>query len=742
MHTVVCNTNSFIGCLKNQAGARRAPLAQCQGYKKDTAAYASQAPQRFDKRSIAMALLLIILGAPAAATAASLDDIDFASLPGGRVQLRLKLSQPPAQAPLNFTIDNPARIAIDLPNTQLKMREKSKTIGVGMARSVSAAEAAGRTRVVVNLAHMVPYDIKLQGGDILVTLNATAASKDDALPLPLGQAPTRGASIQNIDFRRGERGEGQVIVALSDPAIGIDVREEGGKIIVDFADTWLPDTLDRKLDVIDFATPVTEIDTVRHGGGARMVISPTGTYEHVAYQAENQLTIEVRPLTKQEAEQLKKDKFGYTGERLSLNFQEIEVRAVLQLIADFTGLNLVAADTVTGTVTLRLKNVPWDQALDIILKSKGLGMRQAGNVIMVAPQEEIAAREKLELEAQKQIEELAPLQTEFIPINYAKAADIAGLLKAEENNLLSERGNVSVDERTNTLLLQDTADKLAQLRKVITTLDIPVRQVMIESRLVIANDDFVKEIGIQFGYSKNTQGTGGTSRDELFGILGGKLEGSRPVEFGGGTAFVTGDEEDATENFLVSLPTLAQPHAALGLAVGKIGSYLLQLELTALQTEGRGEIISAPRVITANQKEAVIEQGEEIPFQEATSSGATNVTFKKAVISLRVTPHITPDDRVVLDLSVHKDARGEITPAGFAIDTNNITTQVLVDNGETVVLGGIYEHTNQNDVRRVPFFGELPYVGWLFKATNNLNSKRELLIFVTPKILKESLRLG
>ncbi len=744
MHTVVCN-KPFLGFSKKQAGAPRMGFSRVhpsQSCKDRATYYARPAFHRFSTRRMVAAMLLIILGGPGAATAASLDNIDFASLPGGRVQLRLKLSQPPTQAPLSFTIDNPARIAIDLPNTQLKMREKSKTIGVGLARSVSAAEAAGRTRVVVNLAHMVPYDIKLQGTDILVSLNASAASKDDALPLPLGQAPTRGASIQNIDFRRGEHGQGQVIVALSDPAIGIDVREEGGKIIVDFADTWLPDTLDRKLDVTDFATPVTEIDTVRHGGGARMVISPTGTYEHVAYQAENQLTIEVRPLTKQEDEQLKKDKFGYTGERLSLNFQEIEVRAVLQLIADFTGLNLVAADTVTGTVTLRLKNVPWDQALDIILKSKGLGMRQAGNVIMVAPQEEIAAREKLELESQKQIEELAPLQTEFIPINYAKAADIAALLKAEENNLLSERGNVSVDERTNTLLLQDTADKLAQLRKVISTLDIPVRQVMIESRLVIANDDFAKEIGIQFAYSKNTTGTGGASSEELFSILGGKLEGTRPTEFGGGTAFVTGDQEDATENFIVSLPTLASPQAALGLAVGKIGSYLLQLELSALQEEGRGEIISSPRVITANQKEAVIEQGEEIPFNIATSSGATSVQFKKAVISLRVTPHITPDDRVILDLSVNKDARGQITPAGFAIDTNNITTQVLVDNGDTVVLGGIFEHTNRDNVRRVPFFGELPYVGWLFKATSNIDSKRELLIFVTPKILKETLRLG
>ena len=405
---------------------------------------------------------------------------------------------------------------------------------------------------------------------------------------------------------------------LSESGLVSNIREEGGQIIIDFPDAALPERLDRRLDVLDFATPVKEVDTFPHEGGARMVITPSGHYEHLAYQSDKVLTVDVKPLTKEEEQALKKEKFGYTGEKLSLNFQDIEVRAVLQLIADFTGLNLVASDTVAGNVTLRLKNVPWDQALEIILKSKGLGMRQAGNVMMVAPQEEIAAREKLELESQKQIAELAPLKTEFIELNYAKAADVATLLKTEGNTLVSKEGQVSVDQRTNTLLVQDTAEKLAEMRKVITTLDVPVRQVLIESRIVIANQDFSRELGVKFGYSKNS----GLSTDNFGVVVGGTQPGD--TDFGAGTAFTTDD----LENFIVDLPA-ATPAGAIGLAVGKIGSYLLQLELSALQAEGRGEVVSSPRVITTDQKEAVIEQGSEIPYVSQTSSGATDIDLQK-----------------------------------------------------------------------------------------------------------------
>lgn len=688
--------------------------------------------------------------------AATLDDIRYTSLPGDRVQVELRLSEPLGADPLSFTIDNPARIALDFPGTSLNVPVKTQSVGVGKVESVSAVEAGGRTRVVMNLVQVVPYSLQTSGNTVKVVLEGIPADITADAPSELrGAAPAApaaggltmpgsavGESIRGIDFRRGGAGEAQVVVDLSNPNIGINIQEQGGKLLVDFVDAALPADLDRKLDVTDFATPAKEIDTFRHGNGVRMVVTASGLFEHLAYQSDNLFTLEMKPLTKQEEEALKKEKFGYTGERLSLNFQDIEVRAVLQLIADFTGFNLVTSDTVGGNVTLRLKNVPWDQAMDLILKTKGLGMRKNGNVVMVAPQEEIAAREKLELEAQKQLQELAPLRTEFVQVNYAKAQEIAALLKAKENKLLSERGNVTVDQRTNTLLVQDTADNLTEIRKVVEALDIPVRQVLIESRIVVANEDFSKDIGVRFGYSqinnpKNLDlNEGGGRQSDLVSIIGGSIEGD--VDYGGGTGFVTPQGE---ENYIVNLP-VTSPAAAFRWSIGKIGSYLLQLELSALQVEGRGEVIASPQVITANQKEATIESGTEIPYQEATSSGATNVSFKKAVLSLKVTPHITPDDRVIMDLTVNRDSVGQIFAGVPSIDTNEVNTQVLVENGETVVLGGIFESENRTDKDLVPFFGDIPYLGNLFKRTGQSSSKQELLIFVTPKILKEGLSLS
>lgn len=432
----------------------------------------------------------------------------------------------------------------------------------------------------------------------------------------------------------------------------------------------MPAALDRKLDVVDFATPATEIDTFRHGNGTCMVVKPTGLYEHLAYQSDNVFTLELRPLTVEEEEILKKDKFGYTGERLSLNFQNIEVRAVLQLIADVTEKNLVTSDTVGGNVTLRLKNVPWDQALDIILKARGLGKRDIGNVMMVAPQEEIAAREKLELESMQQIQDLAPLRTEFMQVNYAKAQTISELIRDESNNLLSERGNVTVDERTNTLLVQDTGDKLSEIRKVVEALDVPVRQVLIQSRIVVANEDFTKDLGVKFGYShdgnrKNIALNPLNSKSGFQSVLGGGIPGD--VNCGGTTSF----HVDGLENYIVDLAA-AGAVGNFKYTVGKVGSYLLQLELTALQAEGRGEVISAPRVSTANQHEALIESGTEIPFLEASSSGATSISFKKAVLSLIVTPEITPDDRIIRDLTVNQDSVGQVFSGIPSIDTNEL----------------------------------------------------------------------
>ena len=688
------------------------------------------------------------------AVAGALNDLKYTSLPGDRVQIKMILSEPLSAEPLNFTIDNPARIALDFPGTTLSLKDKNQSVGVGKVESVSAVEAEGRTRVVVNLVQLVPYKLTTAGnvvtltlegiaGDIMADSGAAATTAPATASAPAGSITMPGgatnAQVRGIDFRRGPRGEAQIVVDLSDPNVGVNIEEQGEKLIVDFIDTALPDALDRKLDVMDFATPAQEIDTTRHGNGTRMTITPKGLYEHLAYQSDNTFTLELRPLTKVEEEQLKKDKFGFTGERLSLNFQDIEVRAVLQLIADFTGFNLVTSDTVAGNVTLRLKNVPWDQAMDLILKTKGLGMRQSGNVVMVAPQEEIAAREKLELESQKQIQELAPLKTEFVQVNYAKAETLAELLKAEANNLLTERGNVAVDQRTNTLLVQDTAEALTDIRKVVQALDIPVRQVLIESRIVVANEDFSKDIGVRFGYShfnnrKNAVLDAG-GRSDLISAIGGSIPGD--VDYGGNTSFNTDDQE----NYIIDLP-VAGPAAAFRWSIGKIGSYLLQLELSALQVEGRGEVIASPQVITANQKEAIIESGTEIPYQEASSSGATSVSFKKAVLSLKVTPQITPDDRVIMDLTVNRDSIGQVFAGVPSIDTNEVNTQVLVDNGETVVLGGIFESNHRTDVDSVPFFGELPYLGNLFKRTGTTAEKQELLIFVTPKILKEALSIS
>lgn len=704
-------------------------------------------PSRDIKLATAFMWSLLVLCWPwlAAAQAAelSLDKISYSSLPGDRVQIKLDLSAPITDKPLHFTIDNPARIALDFPGTRLNLKEKTQSIGIGMAHSVSAVEAGGRTRVVFNLVRMVGYDIQTQGNSVVVTLETGPGGGPQ--PAVAGLAPAAPAAgparIDNIDFRRGPSGEGRIIVTLSDPTVGVNINQEAGNIVIDFLDATLPPELDRRLDVIDFATPVKEVDTKPHAGGARMLITTTSPdYDYLAHQSENILTVEVKPLTPAEKEQLKKEKFGYTGERLSLNFQNIEVRAVLQLLADFTGLNLVASDTVTGSVTLRLKNVPWDQALDIILKSKGLAMRQVGNVIMVAPHEEIAAREKLELESERQIKELEPLRTEFIQVNYAKADELAGLIKAEANNLLSPRGNISVDQRTNTLIVQDVAASLESIRQMVTKLDIPVRQVLIESRVVNADESFAKDLGIKFGYSRVTNdksklaGTPDTAGG-LGATVGGKLPGD--TDFG----TITGFRTDSTENFIVSLP-VTSPHAALGLAVGRIGSYLLQLELSAALAEGRGEDIASPKVITANQREALIESGVEIPYQEATSSGATSVSFKKAVLSLRVTPQITPDDRILLDLTVNQDTRGSPDVLGVPpINTRSVSTQVLVDNGETIVLGGIYTQTDRKSIDRVPFFSDLPYFGWLFRRTAVDLAKTELLIFVTPKIIKENLEI-
>ncbi|MEO5574400.1 MAG: type IV pilus secretin PilQ, partial [Gammaproteobacteria bacterium] len=597
----------------------------------------------------------------------TLTEVSASSLPGNRVQVKLAMSGAPVK-PLSFTIDNPARIALDFPNTRVSLPKNTQNVGLGMVTSVNAVEAKGRTRVVLNLVQLVPYETRIEGNNVYLTLNSAAGSgattiaANDADSSSAGTmravAQTSGDALGNIDFRRGEKGEGRVVVSLSNPSASVDIREEGGQILVDFANTTLPERLERRLDVADFATPVRTVETSTQGKNVHMVITAAGEYEQLAYQSGNVFTIEVKPLTKQELELAKKAKLAYSGEKLSLNFQDIEVRSVLQLIADFTGLNIVTSDSVQGNLTLRLKDVPWDQALDIILQSKGLTMRQTGNVLQIAPTEEVAAREKIELESQKQVAELAPLRSEMVRINYAKASDLATLLKAKENSLLSARGNVTIDDRTNTLLIQDTIEKLAEIRQLITVLDVAQRQVQIESRIVVANNDFSKNIGVRFGVNnvddtKNGITSIGGSARANDGIINDAVTNLGTT----GSPFPVGVPLLA-DRLNVNLPVASGNAGRIALGILSSG-FLLDLELSALQAEGRGEVISNPRVITSNQKEALIEQGTEIPYLEASSSGAATVSFKKAVLSLKVTPQITPDDRIIMDLTVTQDTVGQ-----------------------------------------------------------------------------------
>ena len=697
---------------------------------------------------------LVSPGVAWAQAANTLEEVTSTQLPGDKVQVSLRLSGP-ASDPASFSIDNPARIALDLPNTTLKLAAKTVPVNIGQVRSVTAAESKGRTRVVVNLAQSASFETRTEGNMVHVLI----ASSGDAVPVVQGQAAqssapaSGGKDIANVDFRRGAKGQAIINLQLPNKKTIVDMRQEGGKLVLEVQGARLPSRLERSLDVMDFATPVKAVDARNKAGGAVIEVAMAGTpaIEHMAYQSNESYTLEVRPLTKAEQEDQAKKKVEFTGEKLSLNFQDIEVRAVLQLLADFTGFNMVVSDNVTGNLTLRLKNVPWDQAMDIIFKTKGLDKRQNGNVVYIAPIADIAAQEKLALEASKQIAELAPLSSEFIQVNYAKAVDLATLLKAKENKLLSERGNVTVDARTNTLLIQDTSDRLADVRKLMSVLDRPVRQVLIESRIVRANDDFTRNLGVRFGYG----GEQVFNSNKSFAVVGGTLDTgtlSLPEPHLVGNTGFTGQSgtlstiagipgASGNHQLIVDLP-VAGATSGIGLAVGKLGSYFLQLELQAAQTEGRGEIISSPRLITADQKESTIETGVEIPYQEASSSGATSVSFKKAVLSLKVKPQITPDERVIMDLSVNKDSVGTLYSGVPSINTQTVTSQVLVNNGETVVLGGVYERTNTNSISRTPFFGELPYVGWAFRNEAKIDQKSELLVFVTPKIIREDARLN
>ncbi|MGJ8669370.1 MAG: type IV pilus secretin PilQ [Oceanococcus sp.] len=692
-----------------------------------------------------LGLLLLAFGLPLQANAQR-ELIDMSIAPNGAGQsIELKLNQA-APEPSVFALETPPRISIDLPATALNLSARRLSVQKDPVQSMTAVEASGRSRVVISLDALVPYQVRTEGNSVFIDLtgalgNRAKARQQAAASTSPSSTAVATPAITDVDFRRSETGAGRLSIRMNSDAADVDIRNEGGKIVALFRNMPPTDALISRLDVLDFATPVKFVDVSSTGSNGRISITPVSgaEFDQVAYQLGNMFTIELQPLTKAEQEERARAEPQYTGERLNVNFQNIQIRALLQIIADVAGKNMVTSDSVAGEVTLRLENVPWDQALDIVLKTKGLSKSENGNVIWVAPTSEVAEQQKQELEAQQQAEQLAPMVGEIIQVNYAKALDIQALLTEEDSSFLSERGSIAVDERTNVLIVNDTRDKLAGIQSLVRRLDVPVRQVLIESRVVVANDDFNRSVGAgvgaTFGDVNNSRAVGASG--SLFGanVIANSLAAGVPVIPALG---------DRLSTFFPASSTGA---TVPSYGVSILGSdYLVDLELSALQAEGKGEVVSTPRVITADGKEAVIEQGEEIPFTAGGAGAATAATqFKEAVLQLRVKPQITPDDRVIMDLEVSKDSRGDIVPQAtggnaVAIDTSSVNTQVLVNNGETVVLGGIFEQNISETTAKVPLLGDIPLLGFLFRSVTRENSKRELLIFVTPKILSDGIR--
>lgn len=647
--------------------------------------------------------------------AANLQSLDVAALPGDRVELKMTFDEP-VLAPRGYTIEQPARIALDLPGVSNKLGSKNRELGVGNARSVTVVEAKDRTRLIINLTNLAPYQTRVDGNNLFVTVGEGAVSAAPAVQpvvMPPVISPVKkyvplAREIGAIDFQRGEQGEGNIVITLSDASVSPDIQDQGGKIRLSFSKTKLPEDLRVRLDVKDFATPVQFVSAAGDGDGASILIEPSGVYDYLAYQTDNKLTISVKPLTVDEAEKRKVDSLYYTGEKLSLNFQDIDVRSVLQLIADFTDLNLVASDTVAGNITLRLQNVPWDQALDLVLKTKGLDKRKVGNVLLIAPADEIAARERQELESKKQVADLAPLRRELIQVNYAKASDMAKLFQSvtSANGAVDERGSISVDDRTNSIIAYQTQERLDELRRIVAQLDVAVRQVMIEARIVEANVDYDKSLGVNWSGSTNQSGNSNWT-----------------VSDGNGSGnFVDLGVADSTSSLGIGFVT---------------DNIILDLELTAMESTGNGEVVSQPKVVTSDKETAKILTGTQIPYQESTSSGATSTSFVEAALSLEVTPQITPDNRIIMEVKVNKDEpdfTNEVngTPS---IKKNEVVAKVLVSDGETIVIGGVFSNTQTKSVDKVPFLGDLPYLGRLFRKDVVEDSKSELLIFLTPRIM-------
>ena len=667
---------------------------------------------------------------------------------GSDTVLKLTTSQPLDSPPASFSVANPPRVAFDFPGVKNALGRNAQTINEGDLRSINLVQVGDRTRVVLNLKQVRQATTRIEGKDLFITLGGvasdSAAKTEQATTQRFAEVKPSAekASIRDINFRRGNNGEGRIIVDLSDINVGIDIRQQGSNLVVEFQKTTLPENLRRRLDVTDFATPISTVNTQAQGENIRMVISPKGLWEHNAYQSDNQFVVEVKQVVEDPNKLVQGSRRGYQGEKLSLNFQNIDVRAVLQVIADFTDFNIITSDTVGGSLTLRLKDVPWDQALDIILQAKGLDMRKNGNVIWIAPRDELAAKEKLQLESRMQITDLEPVRTETFQLNYHKAKTVFDFLKNKDQTALSKRGSVIVDERTNKLFVTDAPSRLEDVRRLITEIDIPARQVMIEARIVEAEDNFTKNVGVRLGYHSQSPLS---SRNRI---------GNVGYSLGGGladTGFHSG-QVATSPDFIRDASSVNLPASAIaGKQAGQFSFVLfnsaatrfINLEISALEADGKGKIISSPRIVTADQVEALIEQGVEIPYQQATSSGATSISFRKANLALKVKPQITPDGRVNLTVDINKDSPNTqiATGAGVAIDTKHVKTEVLVENGGTVVIGGIYTQDERNITTRVPVLGDLPYVGFLFKHNEKKDNKTELLVFITPKIISESLSM-
>ena len=662
------------------------------------------------------------------------------STQAGTVTVRLGLKEALPNPPAAFTVNNPPRVALDFPNTANGLGRSTQDVNQGELRTIRFGQSGGRTRVVFNLAKLVKYDTKVEGNTVVVTLQGAGTTSAAATATQFAEPKAEGDqhNVQDVSFRRGKNGEAQIIVDLSDTATGIDLRQQGRTVLVDFLQTMLPPALERRFDVTDFGTQVDYFEVTRQGNNTRITLTPKGRWEQSAYQTDKRFIIEIKPVV-EEAGRPKEGK-GYAGEKLSLNFQNIEVRAVLQVIADFTNLNIITSDTVSGNLTLRLKDVPWDQALDIILQAKGLDMRKTGNVVWIAPRDELATKEKLALEAQQQIADLEPMRTESFQLNYQKAEDFKNILTDSTQKILSKRGSAVIDPRTNMLFIQDIPSKLEEIRQLIKVTDIPSRQVLIEARIVEASDTFSRNLGARLGFHDLTGRGGQLPGGDYRALVGGGLSdsGAHSGQSATAPAFIP-------DSLMTNMPAPGLGGVAPGqfslILMNDAMSKFLNLEITALQADGKGKIISSPRVITADNVEAIIEQGTEIPYQQATSSGATSVSFRKATLSLKVKPQITPNDNIIMKLNVNKDSVGANTSAGPSIDTKQISTEVLVESGGTVGIGGIFEQEESSTRTKVPMLGDIPVIGILFRQDLRRNDKRELLIFVTPRVVKDSLTI-